>query len=210
VIPKVCIQTAKESIPSYVTEQLRQYLTGWTYTFFTDADILAFFSANPSKAYPNITETFKKLTIGEHKADLFRYYYLFLKGGVYIDADLMLYEQIDVILGNKAFVSVRAIKPAGSIFNGFLAAVPNHPIIKEALDAMYTSDPATLSKNYNAMVSKLGTIVDAHLDSSVKLLKEITNTDYSCHIEDPDTGKVPMIHYQNVDIPNLPIHSPQT
>jgi hypothetical protein len=206
-IPKLCIQTAKEPIDPELHEQLAQYLHGWDYTFFSDADILAFFAANPRDSYKDISQKFTAFTLGEHKADLFRYYYLFLKGGVFIDGDLMLYENLNTILGDNEFVSVRAIKPEGSVFNGFLAATPAHPIIVDALNHLYSIDPAELTKTYTAVVSALGTFVDKHSGPRVKLLKEITNNDSCCFIEDPDTKKVPMIHYQNSPIPKLPIHS---
>jgi len=205
-IPKFCIQTAKEPLDSELHAQLAQYLGGWDYTFFTDADIIAFFHANPRDEYKDITQKFHTFALGEHKADLFRYYYLFIKGGVFIDSDLMLYENLDTILGAHDFVSVRAIKPPGSVFNGFIAATPAHPIISAALKHLYTIDPAELSSNYSAVVSTLGSIVDKHTGPTVKLLKEITNNDFCCYIEDPESGKVQMIHYQNSPIPNFPIH----
>lgn len=205
-IPKLCIQTAKEPIDPDLHAQLAQYLNGWDYTFFTDADILTFFIENPQEAYKDIAQKFNAFSLGEHKADLFRYYYLFLKGGVFIDADLMLYDNLNTILANNDFVSVRAIKPEGSVFNGFLAATPAHPIIVDALNHLYNIDSAELAKNYTAVVSTLGTIVDKHTSPKVKLLKEITNNDACCFIEDPATGQVPMIHYQNSPIPKLPIH----
>lgn len=206
-IPKFCIQTAKEPLDPELHDQLAQYLGGWDYTFFTDADILAFFDANPRDQYKDIGHKFRAFTLGEHKADLFRYYYLFIKGGVFIDSDLMLYENLDTILGTHEFVSVRAIKPAGSVFNGFIAATPAHPIIIDALNHLYTIDPKQLATNYSAVVSTLGSLVDKHAGPKVKLLKEITNNDFCCYIEDPESGKVPMIHYQNSPIPNFPIHS---
>jgi len=209
-IPKVCIQTAKNPIDPYVVEQLKQYLVGWEYIFFSDDDVMAFFDANPHKDYPKIKEKFNSFTHGEHKADLFRYYYIFMKGGVFIDSDLMLYDSLDNIVGNKAFLSVRALKPVGSVFNGFLAATPHHPILLDALNHVYAIENDALKGFYHLLVAKLGTFVDAHMNDSVKLLKEITNTDFSCYIEDPDSGKIPMIHYQNVSIPNLPVRPPCT
>jgi hypothetical protein len=94
------------------------------------------------------------------------------------------------------------------VFNGFLAATPAHPIIVDALNHLYNIDPAELNKSYTTVVVALGTFVDAHPGPRVKLLKEITNNDSFCFIEDPDTKKVPMIHYQNSPIPKLPIRSP--
>jgi hypothetical protein len=57
---------------------------------------------------------------------------------------------------------------------------------------------------YHFLVARLGTFVDAHMDDSVKLLKEISNNDLSCNIQDPDSGKISMIHYQNSKIPEVP------
>jgi mannosyltransferase OCH1-like enzyme len=206
-IPKVCIQTAKQPIDDYIVKQLKQYLTGWEYKFFTDDDIMKFFDENPHKDYPDIKNKFHSFTYGEHKADLFRYYYIFMKGGVFVDSDLMLYDSIDTILGDKKFVSVRALQPKGSVYNGFLAAIPAHPIVLDALNHAYTVDNGELKSFYHLLVSKLGTFVDNHMDDSVKLLKEIINTNFSCYIQDPDSGKVPMIHYQNVIVPDLPLRS---
>jgi mannosyltransferase OCH1-like enzyme len=206
-IPKVCIQTAKKPIDAYITTQLKQYLHGWTYIFFTDEDIMKFFDEHPHKEYPGIKDKFNSFTHGEHKADLFRYYYLFMKGGVFIDSDLMLYEDLDTILGTKKFVSVRALQPVGSVFNGFLAATPQHPILLDALNDVYRIEDSALTGFYHILVAKLGTFVDAHMDSSVKLLSEITNTGASCNIKDPDSGKISMIHYQNSVIPDVPLNS---
>jgi mannosyltransferase OCH1-like enzyme len=204
-IPKVCIQTAKAPIEPRIVAQLEKQLGGWTRTFFTDDDILKFFDEHPHTDYPDIKAKFNSFTNGEHKADLFRYYYIYMNGGVFIDSDLMLYEPLDTILGIKAFVSVRAIQPKGSVYNGFLAATPQHPIILDALNDVYKISNDELKGFYHILVAHLGTFVDAHMGPSVKLLKEITNTGYSCKIQDPDSGNVSMIHYQNSPIPDSPI-----
>jgi mannosyltransferase OCH1-like enzyme len=205
-IPKICIQTAKNPIELYITQQLKQYLTGWEYRFFNDDDVMKFFDEHPHKDYPNIKDKFNSFTHGEHKADLFRYYYIFIKGGVFIDSDLMIYENLDTILGDNKFVSVRALEPVGSVFNGFLAATPKHPILLDALNDAYTVDDNSLKNFYHLLVARLGTFVDKHMDVSVKLLRELTNTGFSCNIEDPDSGKISMIHYQNSPVPDLPLH----
>jgi len=133
-----------------------------------------------------------------------------MKGGVFIDSDLMLYDSIDTILGDKKFVSVRALQPVGSVFNGFLAATPQHPILLDALNDAYTVEDAALKKFYHLLVARLGTFVDKHMDASVKLLSEMTNTGFSCNIKDPDSGKISMIHYQNTVIPDIPLHTEAT
>ena len=44
------------------------------------------------------------MPIGAHKADLFRYYYLYINGGVYIDSDLMITTNIENIILNYDLV----------------------------------------------------------------------------------------------------------
>jgi len=205
-IPKHCIQTAKEPLPEYVTEQLRAHTKAWKYIFFNDADIAAFFKSNPDPEFPEIQGVFDSFTTGPHKADLFRYFYLYKLGGVFIDSDLMLYDDIENIVGKNSFVSVKAIKPAGSIFNGFLAATRANPNIHEALKHLYATKNNELAAKYTLVVEKLGEIVAAHPQGTF-LLEEETNNDVFCTIKypegHPNAGKVPMIHYQNADIPNI-------
>ena len=205
-IPHHCIQTSKDPLPEYVVTQLKSHMKGWDYTFFTDADILAFFSKQPDSEFPDIAAKFSSFTTGPHKADLFRYYYLYILGGLFVDSDLMLYDSIDTILGTNAFVSVWAIKPEGSVFNGFLAAAPKHPIIYTALKDMYTMTNDDLQKDYTVVCKHLGKFVtEAATKNDVKMLRELANNDTFCTIEDPDSKKVALIHYQSTEIPDIPV-----
>jgi hypothetical protein len=93
------------------------------------------------------------------------------------------------------------------VFNGFLAAIPNHPIIKAALDDIMKVTPETLASEYHHIVANLGTMVDQNKGEKVNLLKEINNTNASCDIVD-DAGDVVMVHYQNMAPPKFPIQRP--
>lgn len=203
-IPRVCFQTSKDPIKPYIVDQLKEYLNDWEYKHFTDEQIKNFFrdERHPNYSEEALLNKFNSFTYGEHKADLFRYYYLMLKGGAFIDSDLLIYTPMTKIIGNHQFVSVRALRPPGSVFNGFLAATPGNPIIKEALDDIMKVDNETLKKHYHLLVAKMGTHVDKHMGNGVHLLKEISNDDKSCNIEDPATGKIVMVHYQNMDPPH--------
>jgi mannosyltransferase OCH1-like enzyme len=182
-------------------------MKGWKYTFFNDADIAAFFKANPDPEFPEIQRVFDSFTTGPHKADLFRYFYLYKMGGVFVDSDLMLYDNIDTIIGTHSFVSVKALSPPGSVFNGFLAATPANPIMLEALKHLYVTKDTELQAFYHMVVAKLGEIVGKHKEGTF-FLEEETNNDVFCTIKypegHPNAGKVPMIHYQNSTIPNIP------
>ena len=201
-IPKQVIQTAKEPLPEKDTVQLKQYLGGSEYTFFSDEDAMKFMTENPIPEFPESVDKFKAIRAGPHKADFFRYYYIYLRGGVFIDGDLMLYENIDTILGTSSFVSVWALRPADSAFNGFLAATPKHPIIHAALKDMYEMEIGVLVADYTIVCKHLGDIIRANPAPDIKMLREISNNDVFCKIEDPVSKKIVMIHYQSMAIPD--------
>lgn len=201
-IPRIVLQTSKDPIPEKVVTQLKAQLGGWKYLYFTDADILTFFQENPDEGYPEIINKFNSFSTGPHKADLFRYYYMYINGGVFIDSDLMLYDPLEEIVGKNAFISVWAIKPPGSVFNGFLGATAKHPIIETALKDLYAMTNEQLQADYTIVCKNLGGFVTSFTGDHVKMLKETVNMDTYCHIQDPDSGKISLIHYQNMEIPD--------
>lgn len=206
-IPRVVVQTAKDPIPPKISNLLRKQIHGYAYTFFSDADILAFFQENPDRQYPHITEVFHSFTTGAHRADLFRCYYLYKKGGVYIDSDLILYDPLTGILGKNTFVSVWDVKYRGAAFNGFIAAVPNHPIMAAALKKLYTTSNATLVADYLAACKDFGRIISEFRGGGVKMMVEVNVVgDHYCETIDPDTGKLSLVHYYGGPIPE---HRPE-
>lgn len=204
-IPRLVLQTSKDPIPERVVNQLKAQLQGWEYLYFTDEAILVFLQDNPSDKYPDIVNKFNSFTSGPHKADLFRYYYMYMNGGLFIDSDLMLYDPLQSIVGDNSFVSVWAIKPPGSAFNGFLGATARHPIIESALNDLYAMTNDQLQADYSIVCAHMGGFIKDYTEGSVKMLKETVNTDAYCHIQDPDSGKISLIHYQNMEIPDQAI-----
>ena len=155
---KTIIQTGKNPPPSYVLDMLKHLSSGWEYIFFNDHDIVEFFKSNPHYEFPDIARVFWSFDNGAHRADLFRYYYLYLYGGFYLDTDAMIYVNLDIIVQDFQFVSVKSIKPC-SIFQGLLYAAPKNKIIYEALKDAYNIDPLRLRKNYHALTYNLHFII---------------------------------------------------
>jgi len=129
---------------------------------FTDKDILQFFKDYPLKEFPKIAEVFHSFEKGEHKADLFRYYFLYIKGGVFIDLDAMLQVDLDQIACNHEFFSVESkyIRPK-SIYQGLIGSTPNNKIIYESLKDIYTISTEEL-KDYFIIVKRLYRIVQQY------------------------------------------------
>jgi hypothetical protein len=114
------------------------------------------------KEFPNISNVFHSFEKGEHKADLFRYYFLYVKGGVFVDSDAMIQVDLDSIVRDYEFFSVHSkyINPT-SIFQGFIGCTPKNKIIYEALKDIYTINPKEL-KDYFIIVKHLYTIVQQY------------------------------------------------
>jgi len=171
-IPSILIQTSKDPPLTYVVDQLKERSIGWKYIHFVDKDILQFFKDHPLKEFPKITEVFHSFEKGEHKADLFRYYFLYVKGGVFIDSDAMIEVDLDKITRNYEFFSVDTT-PIGkkAIFQGFIGCIAKHPIIYKALKDLYSIKPEEL-KDYSIVVKHLYTIYHAHKNAQTILYPE--------------------------------------
>ena len=96
-IPKVIIQTYhnKNKIPEKVYQNIRKYSPGYQHIIFDDKECIQFLE----KEYGStLVSKFKKIKIGAHKSDLFRYCYLYKYGGIYLDIKTELIKPINFIL----------------------------------------------------------------------------------------------------------------
>jgi hypothetical protein len=129
----------------------------WTIEWFDDDRIIQFFKDNALPEFPNIIDVFHSFKDGGHKADLFRYYYLYLNGGFFIDSDLMTHVHMnqiysaehDLILVFSDISCNRQHHPeikSPIIFNGLMGCLPKNQIIYDALVNAYRTKPRLLDK----------------------------------------------------------------
>jgi hypothetical protein len=173
-VPKIIFQTSVARQPEYIVKSICSKCPGYKYLHFNDEDILIYFKENPLDDFPFIEEKYNKLTEGAHKADLFRYYYLYINGGVYLDSDAILEKNIDEILKNHEFVSVVSYHNENSkmIFNGFIGTVKKHPIIYDALKDIYNIGSEKLKSDYHLVCKNLYSIVKKYSCKNIKLYQE--------------------------------------
>jgi len=185
-IPPVLFQTSKEPIQTYISDMIKAQLgTNWTYEYYSDNDVLEFFRKNPIDDLPNIINIFNSFTGGPHKADLFRYYYLYIKGGVFLDSDAMIYDNIDTIIKDYEFISVDSYTVPFSIFQGILGATPKNEIIKKALYHAYNTNPLHLQYQYHYLCRELYKIIKEDTNGyNIKLFKESQTLHYGNDILD--------------------------
>ena len=175
-IPKILFQTNKTHPHEYVLDMITCKLnSSWKYEFYNDNDVIQFFIDNPITDLPDIIQKYNSIIKGAHKADLFRYYYLYINGGFFMDSDAMLYTDIDNIVKNYNFVSVDSSCHPGTIFQGILGASRNNEIIKKALYQVYNTDPNILNSNYHYFCKNLYDIIkqnDYSYECNIKLYQE--------------------------------------
>ena len=159
-IPKVIIQTSILKPPKYLIERIQSNSSDWEYKHFLDEDIIDFIKKNPLEEFMNSLEVFHSLKIGAHKADFFRYYYLYINGGVYIDSDAVILKKIDDIIGNYEFFTVQSYMKNNSMFNGFIGCIPKHPIIYQALKHVYMENKEKINNDYFSICKELYTIIN--------------------------------------------------
>ena len=128
---------------------IKERSIGWTYSHFNDEEVIRFFKENPLVEFPNIVQKFYSFSYGEHRADLFRYYYLYVKGGVYFDTDAMIEVNMDSIVKDYEYFSVNSNYFPKSIFQGFIGCIPEHPIIYNLKNIYLTDNFMLIEKPQN-------------------------------------------------------------
>jgi len=140
-IPKKIIQTwkNKDLNPEFqkMVDLWKINNSDYTYTFFDDRDCEQFIKNHFDKDILNI---YNCIIPGAYKADLFRYCYLYIYGGVYIDIDTLCIGKLDDFLStNVEFIvpidlNINPNEGLHNIFNSFIASIPKHPILLECIN----------------------------------------------------------------------------
>lgn len=163
-IPRTIMQVSKAYLmPRGLRRAMRSVIDfnpTYEHRFFTDSDMKTFVAQNFDHS---VRKAFNTLVPMEFKADLFRYCWLYINGGVYIDSDMTAVRPVDeLVRPTDEFVS--AVDSNGYIYNAFIASVKQHPILKRAIDlaveritkrfmgdALAITGPALLADAYAAV-----------------------------------------------------------
>lgn len=212
-IPSVFFQTSREPLPTQYTDMIKHCLTPeWSYEHYTDEGVFRFFEENPDTEFPQISDKFKEIVRGEHKADLFRYYYLYKKGGVFIDSDAMIYEPIEGIVCDYKFFSVESTNVPNTMFQGVIGAEPQNPLIYGALKSMYSMDLTQLQGSYQIICADIFSLYKATFQDNPDyvLFKEVPHKVADKIVD--SSGTILFKHYwRNKDgipnyLPNLKLY----
>jgi mannosyltransferase OCH1-like enzyme len=198
---KIIIQTSKTSPDQYVVDKILKFGSGWNYVHFTDSDIYRYFDLYPIKEFSKIKEKFSLIKGGPHKADLFRYYYLYLNGGVFIDSDLEIKKDLNYLIGDNDFVSA-VDKKNKTIFNGFLYVNKNSEIIYKCLKHIYEIDVEVLENNYTVVCNYLYNILHEDAINIKVKMYDVPDTEDPASIFDENNDTIAVHYWKHKTIPN--------
>jgi mannosyltransferase OCH1-like enzyme len=141
-IPKIIHQTAPTKYLSPEEDRLRKramnVLKGWQFKLYDDQDNVGVIL----KAFPDRVATFRSIQRGVVRADIARYAYLYLFGGVYIDTDYKILRNIDDdVLNHVCVLPVSRSSDIGSpefrLGNAILASEPRQLFWAEFISEIF-------------------------------------------------------------------------
>ena len=201
-IPKIihCTYFNKDEIPKKVWDNLKLYAGDYEIRFYDNNDCYNFIKDNYNIQYANI---FKKLHLGCHKADFFRYCVIYCKGGIYIDIKIQPKKNFNEIfdhtkenlfytclgdIGEKESTIKKIIRKFygnknGHIFQAILASYPGNKLFETLInDFFIVNNPHNnyhifTYKFYDHLYDLLGYHLNAgkhtYDDQEIILFKEI-------------------------------------
>lgn len=152
-ITKVLFQSSVFKPPAYLIEMHMGSNPEWQYVHFDDDELFDYISKNAIEEFPLSLEIAKNLA-GPHRTDFFRYYYLYLNGGVFLDSDAVLEVPLNDIVKNHNFFTVKSVLDNDSAFNGFIGSEPKNTIVYQALKAMYQANVKEEEGIYSAKIGE--------------------------------------------------------
>jgi mannosyltransferase OCH1-like enzyme len=202
-IPKIVFQTSIHKPEQYIIDKILSKCVGWTYIHYNDEEIIKYFKENYIEEFKDIINKFHNMPSGAHKSDLFRYYYLYVTGGVYIDSDAMIEMNIENIIKDYSFVSVDSTYVCSAIFQGFICSTPNHIIIYKALQDAYNINVHELSRNYHLLCRNLYNIIKNNDAPNINLYlyKEKSYDSWTAQSYNDDNKIILLHYYHNKRIP---------
>ena len=164
-IPKKILQIyfqGEDSLPSYVKKNITEKNPDWEYNFFDQEKCYNFLRENFDESYVDKLKSFKKYA---HKADLFRICWLYINGGVYMDADMELFIPLDEIIKdfNGTLTTLKNNFRRNlyddvisnffgykheTLLNGFIFSTKGNTLIKKCIENIMKIDQEDLEDNY--------------------------------------------------------------
>ena len=136
-IPKLVMQTWKtREVPAKWAASpasVRHWMPAWKHVLLSDDDNAAFVAAH----FPDLLGWFSALRYPIQRADVIRYMWLYVHGGLYMDLDIELVAPLDELFEGRSMETWLLKAPrnfAGHYTNFMMASTPRNPFWLRVLD----------------------------------------------------------------------------
>jgi len=123
-IPKIIFQTYNNKSVTQnkwlSIETIKYTNPNYKYIYFNDTECINFIEKHFNESVVN---AYNKLIPGAYKADLFRYCYLYINGGIYIDCKMITNINFDDLLEDNELIIVKD-NGERKFYNAFICAIP--------------------------------------------------------------------------------------
>jgi hypothetical protein len=138
-IPLVIHQTyiSANRVPEKVVKNITEFAPTHKREFYDDQRCKEFLLEHFDG---KVLDAYNSLRHGAHKADLFRYCVLYIKGGIYLDIKTQLIKPIKELFPDNKITTVISKKP-NEIYQGIIAAPARQPIFLSLIAAILKSGP---------------------------------------------------------------------
>lgn len=136
-IPRVIYQTFEDyDVPDGMYKSIKSWMDlnpEYEHYFFNEEDRVTFIEKNFDN---RILLAYLRLLPGAFRADLWRCCVLYVKGGVYVDSDMICLKSLNELISETDKFIITRDDPMSIKFlaNGFIASTPNHPFLKKQID----------------------------------------------------------------------------
>ena len=158
------LQTYFTALPEHINQNRQNFCSEFTPHTYQDDDCIRLLRDELGEAY---AQRFRLLWCGAHKADFFRYCFLYLYGGMYVDAKSLFMRPISEWLVDKgnSFITVRV---GHRSHNGFIVTPAKHPLMKQAMLHALTVDFDELNNDYLLLCRQLWVFMQDFLQRTPK------------------------------------------
>lgn len=108
-------------------EDMMRLNSSFTYHLYNDEEMHSFIKNSYDM---EVQEAYESLRIGAAKADLWRYLILFEKGGVYLDIDSQIINNLENLIGNENHAIISRERNPNTFVQWMLIFPPKHPILE--------------------------------------------------------------------------------
>ena len=182
-IPKIILQINNYNPPKYVIDLINIYTPDWNYFFFNENMAVDYLKQNKIKEYEFCVEIYNNLNNIYAKNEFFRYFFLLINGGVFLDSNAMIERNIDDLIDKYCFISSKCFDGNG-LFNGFLAVSKNNIIIRKCFKYMYDLGFETLNVIYKQSITSMNMYLYNALMDITNDIRYIIQYETKCKILD--------------------------